>query len=108
VTMADDSRDKVHISSYYDEAGRCNSIDVCLNYDAISREDLAETIRMVFQPGVRVVDGPPLTPFRHTELGGTRPITKNHPPNGALPPVDASTIPASATTTRMTINLSDR
>lgn len=99
--MSDD-RDKVHISSYYDEQGRCTSMDVCLNYDGISREDLEASIRSLFQPGsVTVKTG--LT-FRHTELGGTRVIPRVTTTNGEPGPQDAANLPASATTTRMTIS----
>ena len=60
--------DKVHISAYYDEKdGACHSIDVALNYDGISREDLTETIRAVFQPQ----PAKDAATFRHRELGST-------------------------------------
>lgn len=65
--------DKVHISAYYDEDGRCHSVDVTLNYDGISREDLAGAIRAVFHPDTLIVTQ------RGQELGSTAVIPVRRP-----------------------------
>jgi len=63
--------DKVRIAAYYDEKdGSCHSIDVALNYDGISREDLTETIRAVFCPDGHIRDATQ----RNRELGSTEVI----------------------------------
>lgn len=59
--------DKVRVAAYYDERdGSCHSIDVVLNYDGISRDDLAQVIRAVFRPEL-----PSKVTQRDAELGST-------------------------------------
>jgi hypothetical protein len=60
--------DKVHIQAFYDEHdGSCHSLEISLNYDGISREDLMEVIRAAVHPGVVLAD----MTQRNRELGQT-------------------------------------
>lgn len=72
---ADVPVDKVHIAAFYDENnGVCYSIEVALNTDAVSREDVASAIQALFHP--QALLSSTTTTFRHTELGGTAVIPR--------------------------------
>lgn len=46
--------DQVKVSAYYDEvSGDISSIDVCLGQANISREDIADVIRLLWRPQPR-------------------------------------------------------
>lgn len=62
--------DKVKMTAHYDEkTNRCALIDIVLNYDGISREDLTAAIASLFHPDAMLHTT--TTTFRHTELGST-------------------------------------
>jgi len=75
------------ITAYYDEHGYCHTIDVRLNAAGLSREDVAEAVRAVFQPSALPV---PRTvaqaqrPYEHRELGSTDVIPAAHTSNPAV------------------------
>jgi hypothetical protein len=69
--------DKVMVTGFYDESGHCYSVEIHLNYDGISREDLTEVIRAAFNPaqaGIEMPRAGQKFTFRHTELGNTAEI----------------------------------
>lgn len=47
--------DKAVISGFYDEHGMCHMIEIRLNAPGVSREDVAEAVRAVAQPGALAV-----------------------------------------------------
>ncbi len=79
--------DKAAVTAYYDEQGFCHSIEVRLNAAGLSREDVAEAVRSVFQPGALSVPrtiaeasgSGPAPAYRHHELGGTAIIQMRAP-----------------------------
>lgn len=85
--------DKVSVCACYDIAsGACTSIEIKLNYDGISREELIEAVRVAFRPAVLA-----LTDTQgHHDLGETAIIPVYQHSNGER-------IGAGETTTRLTI-----
>jgi hypothetical protein len=86
--------DKVAVLATYDVAsGACTSLEIKMNYDGISREELIEAIRVVFHPAA--LADPYADTHGHRELGETA-VIPAYQSNGEY-------ISPNESTTRLTI-----
>ncbi len=81
--------DKVKVGAYYDKDGHVESLEVALNYDGISREDLTHVVSMalLLDPTGYVAslrDGAG-APYQHNELGATMVFPRDTAPLRAMP-----------------------
>lgn len=92
--------DKVAINAYYDEhTGQCTNLEIRLNADGISRDDLTHAVRLAFHAEGLAKPTSTANTLRNHELGGTDIIPKVQELN---PHRGQNTSPG-ATTTRLSM-----